>query len=303
MANMTRYKPLAAALACLVMILPLAACGTSDATDEDPNIQRGYAAGTLAKNEQLAAMLPDSVLESGKLTVGTNLTYAPAEFLANDGKTPVGYEIDMANALSDLFGLQVDIQNASFETIIPSLGSKFDIGMSVFTVSEERLKAVDFVTYARAGLSFAVRTGNPTHVDVNDLCGTRISVQTGTVGETVMYEAQDQCKAEGRDPIELLLYKDQSNVTTALVAGRVDVMYGDTPVASYAVTQTEGQVELIGEDESVEPIGIAVAKGDEDTLNAVKAAMDELFENGTYQAIMAAWGLEDMMMQAPGING
>lgn len=299
---MTRCKSLIAALACLMMLTPLASCGTTDATDTDPNIERSYVVGTVEKNDDIAAMLPDTVTKDGKLTVGSNLTYAPAEFLANDGKTPVGYEIDLAKALGDVFGLQVDIVNSSFDTIIPSVGVKYDIGMSGFTVSEERIEAVDFVTFARAGLSFAVRKGNPTNADPKHLCGMRIAVQTGTVGETVMYDAQDQCMAEGEDPIELLPYQSQSDVTTALVAGRVDLLYTDTPVAGFAVKQTEGQLELLGEDESVEPMGIAIAKGDDATAEAVKAAMEELAANGTYKAIMEAWGVEDIMMDSIRVN-
>ena len=301
-APMGRTRTLLAGLCATALLVALTACGTSDQPDVDPDIARSYDVSAIHKDEALAAMLPQSITKDGKLTIGSNLTYAPAEFLATDGRTPVGYEIDFAKALANLFGLELDVQNAPFESIIPAVGTKYDIGLSGFTVNNERIEAVDFVTYAKAGLTFAVRKGNPAHASVNDLCGERISVQVGTVGETEMYKAQDKCSAEGKKAIELLPYGGQNYVTTALVSGRVNMMYGDTPVIGYAVAQTDDQLEIIGEDEGVAPMGMAIAKGDEATVQAMKAALDKLIADGTYTKIMDAWGVQNVMIKEPEIN-
>ncbi|MBT1177515.1 ABC transporter substrate-binding protein [Bifidobacterium callimiconis] len=299
---MRRLKTaLALALAAL-MIVPLAACGTTDATDSDPDIARSYNVDGIQKDDTIAAMLPESVTDDGKFTVGVNITYAPAEFLAADGKTPVGYEIDLDKALAKVFGLDLDIQNSTFDTIIPAVGSKYDVGISGFTVNKERIEAVDFVTYAQAGLTFAARKGNPTHVNVNDLCGTRVSVQVGVVAETEMYKMQDACQAAGKKRIEILPYRNQTDVTTALIAGRVDLMYADTPVTGYAVAQTGDRLQVIGENEGVAPMGVAIKKGDTATVKAVKAALDKLRQTGDYERIMKAWGVENVMVDKFEVN-
>ncbi|WP_233133538.1 ABC transporter substrate-binding protein [Bifidobacterium vansinderenii] len=299
---MRRLKTaLAVALAAL-MIVPLAACGTTDATDSDPDIARSYNVDGIQKDDAIAAMLPESVTDDGKFTVGVNITYAPAEFLAADGKTPVGYEIDLDKALAKIFGLDLDIQNSTFDTIIPAVGSKYDVGISGFTVNKERIEAVDFVTYAQAGLTFAARKGNPTHVNVNDLCGTRVSVQVGVVAETEMYKMQDACQAAGKKRIEILPYRNQTDVTTALIAGRVDLMYADTPVTGYAVAQTGDRLQVIGENEGVAPMGVAIKKGDAATVKAVKAALDKLRQTGDYERIMKAWGVENVMVDKFEVN-
>ena len=302
MAYMRNVKTLLAALVAAVLIMPLAACGTTDRTDADPDVARSYDVSHIQKDEKIAAMLPESVTKDGRLSVGVNVTYAPAEFLASDGKTPVGYEIDLDKALARVFGLDLDIENATFDTIIPSVGSKYDIGVSGFTVNRERMDAVDFVTYAKAGLTFAVRKGNPTHADPKRLCGTRVAVQVGVVAETEMYKAQDACKAAGEERIEILPYRNQTDVTTALIAGRVDLMYADTPVSGYAVAQTDGQLDTLGENEGVQPMGVAVKKGDAQTVKAVEAALNKLMADGTYQAIMKTWGVENVMIDKPEIN-
>ena len=115
----------------------------------------------MKKDASIAALLPDSVTKDGKFTVGMDTSYAPAEFLAEDGKTPVGYDVDLVKAMANIFGLKADPVTANFDSIIPSVGSKYDIGVSSFTVTNERLDSVDFVTFYKAGSTWVTKKGNP----------------------------------------------------------------------------------------------------------------------------------------------
>ena len=88
------------------MIVSLGACGTSEKSDsaassdsESSSNTTGYDVSDVTKDDDIAAMLPESVTKDGKLTVGMDTSYAPAEFLAEDGKTPVGFEVDIAKAV------------------------------------------------------------------------------------------------------------------------------------------------------------------------------------------------------------
>ena len=88
------------------MIVSLGACGTSEKSDsaassdsESSSNTTGYDVSGVTKDDDIAAMLPESVTKDGKLTVGMDTSYAPAEFLAEDGKTPVGFEVDIAKAV------------------------------------------------------------------------------------------------------------------------------------------------------------------------------------------------------------
>ena len=88
------------------MIVSLGACGTSEKSDsaassdsESLSNTTGYDVSGVTKDDDIAAMLPESVTKDGKLTVGMDTSYAPAEFLAEDGKTPVGFEVDIAKAV------------------------------------------------------------------------------------------------------------------------------------------------------------------------------------------------------------
>ncbi|WP_259326920.1 transporter substrate-binding domain-containing protein [Bifidobacterium pseudocatenulatum] len=88
------------------MIVSLGACGTSEKSDsaassdsESSSNTTGYDVSGVTKDDDIAAMLPESVTKDGKLTVGMDTSYAPAEFLAKDGKTPVGFDVDIAKAV------------------------------------------------------------------------------------------------------------------------------------------------------------------------------------------------------------
>ncbi|WP_181896812.1 transporter substrate-binding domain-containing protein, partial [Bifidobacterium longum] len=139
----------AAAALSAAMLIAVAACGTTDGTDtasksgdsskdsSSTSIQ-GFDTSSIQKDDEIAALLPDSVAGDGTLTVGADTSYAPAEFLAEDGKTPVGFDVDLSKALAAVFGLKENTVSSTFDSIIPSVGSKYDIGISSFTVTKER---------------------------------------------------------------------------------------------------------------------------------------------------------------------
>ena len=247
-------------------------------------------------------MLPDYVTKDGKLTIGMDTSYAPAEFLAADGKTPVGFDVDIAKALAGVFGLEADPETANFDSIIPAVGAKYDIGISSFTVTKERLEAVDFVSHFNAGSAWAVKKGNPNKVDTSDLCGKKVAVQTATMQETAANKMAKQCKADGKAEMDVISSKLQTDVTTNVVTGKADVFYADSPVAGYAISQTADQLQALGEDVGVTKEAVAIKKGDSDTAKAVQAAMQKLMDDGTYMKILKHWGVESGALDKAEIN-
>ena len=284
---MEAKKSLKAVAACALSVAMLfagAACGTSDGSDDAASSDSGsksseltgYDVSSVQKDDDIAKLLPDYVTKDGKLTIGMDTSYAPAEFLAEDGKTPVGFDVDIAKALAQVFGLEADPETANFDSIIPSVGSKYDIGISSFTVTKERLEAVDFVSHFDAGSAWAVKKGNPNKIDTSDLCGKKVAVQTATMLQT--------------------------DVTTNVVTGKADVFYADSPVAGYAIAQTDGQLEMLGKVEGVAPEGIVIKKGDSQMDEAVQKAVQKLIDDGTYLKILKYWGVEDGAIETSEIN-
>ena len=265
-----KLKTIAAAALSVAMLFSAAACGTSDKAGDSGSDKGGssksvtitsYDVSSVKKDDAIAALLPESVTKDGKLTIGTNPSYAPAEFLDADGKTQIGYDMDLARAMGNIFGLDTEIVSSNFDTIIPAIGSKYDLGIAAFTITKERMESVDFVSYFTAGMGYAVAAGNPKNVDENDLCGLNVAVETGTVEEEAINKTAKQCKADGKKDITIQSSKQQTDATTAVVTGKADVFFADSPVVGYAIAQTDGQLEQLGKDFDEVPNAIAIKKG------------------------------------------
>ena len=308
---MEAKKSLKAVAACALSVAMLfagAACGTSDGSDDAASSDSGsksseltgYDVSSVQKDDDIAKLLPDYVTKDGKLTIGMDTSYAPAEFLAEDGKTPVGFDVDIAKALAQVFGLEADPETANFDSIIPSVGSKYDIGISSFTVTKERLEAVDFVSHFDAGSAWAVKKGNPKKLDTSNMCGAKIAVQTGTVQEEEANTIAKGCEADNK--AEVMSYKRQAEAATAVATGKADAFYADSPVAGYAIAQTEDTLEALGEDVGVTKEAVAIKKGDSDTAKAVQAALQKLMDDGTYMKILKHWGVENGAIDKAEIN-
>ena len=300
-------KTAAAFMLSVAMLATGAACGTSDDSDASASKSSsksseltGYDVSGVKKDDAIAKMLPDYVTKDGKLTIGMDTSYAPAEFLAADGKTPVGYDVDMSKAIAQTLGLKPKIVSSMFDTIVPSIGSKYDLGITAMTITEERLQSVDFVSYYRAGSTWAVQKGNPKKLDTSDMCGAKIAVQTGTVQEDEANKIAKGCKADKK--AEVMSYKRQAEAATAVATGKADVFYADSPVAGYAISQTNGQLEALGDVEGVAKQGIAIKKGDEQLDEAVQKAVQKLMDDGTYMKILKHWGVESGALDKAEIN-
>lgn len=248
---------------------------------------------SVAKDDTVAAMLPEDVASAGKIVVGVNPEYAPAEFLGTDGQTPVGYDIDLAKAVGAVLGVDVEFQAADFASIIPALGTKYDLGVSSFTINAERLAETNMVAYFNAGEAFAVQKGNPEGIDPADICGLTVAVQTGTVEDEGADEISAQCEADGKEPLDVLRYDSQADATTNLVGGKADLVYADSPIVAYAIEQTGGQIEQLGDVFDSAPQGMATAKDDTQLAQAVQAALQKLMDDGDFGRILEAWGNAD----------
>ena len=154
-------------------------------------------------DEALAAKVPDAIKADGKLLIGTDATYAPNEFLDTDGKTVIGFDVDLFNAVATKLGLETEWQSSKFADIIPGLQSgKYEAGVSSFTINDERKQQVNMVSYFSAGTQWGAKKGNPVGVQPDDACGKKVAVQTATVQETEdLAQRNKDCESAGNPKI------------------------------------------------------------------------------------------------------
>jgi polar amino acid transport system substrate-binding protein len=254
-------------------------------------------------DQALAAQVPDSVKSDGTISVGTDSTYAPSEFLAEDGSTIIGFDVDLFTLVAQKLGLKAQFTTAPFDSIIAGVGSgKYEVGVSSFTINPDRLASVNMVSYFNAGTQWSTKKGNPADVDPDNACGKKIAVQTGTVQVDDITARSKTCTDAGKPEITIDQYDAQSDATAAVVSGKDDAGLADSPVMAYAVKQTNGQLELLGDVYDAAPYGYVIPQDQAGFAQAVAAAVKSLVDDGTYQDVLERWGVEAGAITDPTVN-
>ena len=268
--------------------LALTGCGSNslDSGTKKATVDTGV-------DKAAAALVPKAIKDKGTLVIGTDASYAPSEFLAGDGKTVQGFDVDLFDAVAKKLGLKTDWQPAKFDSIITGVeGKKYDMGVSSFTVNADRMKQVNMVSYFNAGTQWAAAPGNPKNVDPQKPCGLTVAVQKGTVQqEEDLPPKEKACKQQGK-PIKVLVYEGQDQATAAVGTGKADAMLADSPVVAYAVKQSGGKIEAVGDIYDAAPYGYVIPKDETDLANAIVAALKSLDADGDYKKVLETWGVE-----------
>ncbi len=253
------------AILALVMVLSLSACGGKETAEPASD------AGTSAEGE----------LDTGKTyQVACSADFPPYEYY--EGDQIVGAEVDIMSAIAEKLGIQVAYNDMSFDSIIPAIQSKkYDIGMSGFTVTDERKMIVNFTdSYTTACQAILVPVDSPitTADDLFDNVGSyKIGVQLATTGD--IYALDDF----GADNVEE--YEKYGDAVLALTSGKIDCMIVDDAVAKAFAKSTEG-LQVLDTAYVIEDYAMALNKDDEVLLAKMNEAIAELMADGTIQGII-----------------
>jgi polar amino acid transport system substrate-binding protein len=260
--------------------------GSSSATPTTSSSSSGPDAALVAK-------LPAKIKSAGTIVIGVDATYQPNEYLDADGKTVIGMDVDLFDAVAAKFGVKTEWVPSAFDSIILGTQSgKYDIGVSSFTINNDRLKQATMVSYFKAGTQWVVQKGNPKAIDPENACGKNVAVQKGTVQADVDLPARNKkCTDAGKPAINVLVDADQGKVTTMVVSGKADAMLVDLPPAIAAVDQT-GSLELLGQQYDSAPYGYVLPKAETDFGAAIVEALRQLDADGTYKQILTKWKTE-----------
>lgn len=281
------------------LALGLSACGSDSLSTSSSSSSAGQSSTTSSASATvdaaLAAKVPAAIKSAGVIKIGTDATYKPNEYLDADGKTVIGMDVDLFNAVAAKFGLKTEWVPSSFDAIILGVNSgKYDMGISSFTVNKDREKEATMVSYFAAGTQWVTQKGNPSKVDPENACGLNIAVQKGTVQVDDINARSKKCTDGGGKAINVLIDSDQGKVTTMVVSGKADAMLVDLPPALAAVDDTQGQLETLGSQYDSAPYGYVLPKtGSDDFAAAIVEALKALKADGTYDQVLAKWKTQD----------
>ena len=218
------------------------------------------------------------------LKMGTNAAFPPYEYYDDETGEIVGIDAEVAAAICEKLGCDLEIVDMAFDAIIGAVDTgKVDFGMAGMTVTEERLQSVDFTSSYATGIQVVIVTEDSEITSVDDLFADGanhvVGVQMGTTGDIY---CSDDIEEAGLGTIQR--YNNGADATLALVSGKVDCVVIDNEPAKNFVAANEG-LKILDTEYAVEDYAIALKKDSELTAQ-IDAALAELTEDGTLQAIV-----------------
>ncbi len=252
----------------------LAGCGNSNAASTDSSSD--------AKSDEKKGM---TLIEDGKLTVVAELGFAPFEYMDEKTGEPVGFDVDVINAVAEKMGLTASyLPNQKFDTLVPIIkqGGKADVSIAAITITDERLESVDFSEpYLDSNQAIVVAKGSSeTEETLND-ASKQVVCQGGTTGDEWIGENLPDAV---RVPVD-----DVTAALTGVQTGLYQAMVVDLPVASYMLAQSFSDLQIVKEIPTGEQYGIAVSKDNPELTQAVNKALEDMKSDGTMKEIETKW--------------
>ena len=251
---MKKFLSLVLAAACM---MSMAACNTQ-------------------KEENNEAVIPE---EKVVLKMATNAAFPPYEY--KEGENFVGIDVEIATAIAEKLGAELEILDMEFDSIITSVQKgEADFGMAGMTVTDERLEEVDFTLSYATGVQSVIVPEDSAIASIDDLTGKKIGVQLGTTGDIY---ASDDYGAEN-----VTQYGKGADAVIALKGGDVDAVIIDNEPAKAFVAENEG-LKILDTEYAIEDYAIAISKDNKELLDKVNAALEGLTEDGTIDTIISKY--------------
>lgn len=303
----------AAALLVLPLVAALAACSSSNAEEPGGNQLEAdaKAAGltvnltpdqdriTTTESAEAVALLPEAYADVDTLTIAVSAYVAPLSFLADDEKTPIGNETDIAHLIGDALGKDVQLEVKAWADWPLALQSgDVDATIANVTVTEERKELFDFSSYRVDQLGWLVQADSEiTEIDeAADVAGLTVAVGSGTNQEKILLAWDEANQAEGLEPVNIEYFENDGDTTLALQSGRIDATFGPNATSAYKAAVAPQDFKVVGIVNGGWPdtaqIAAATLKGN-DLAPAITAAINHAIEDGSYDKVLERWGLTD----------
>ncbi|MFP4636978.1 MAG: basic amino acid ABC transporter substrate-binding protein [Spirochaetaceae bacterium] len=219
------------------------------------------------------------------ITVATDATWPPMEFIDSETDELVGFDIDLINRIAEEAGFEVEIQNTAWDGIFAGLGAgEYDAVISSVTITEERQETMDFSEpYVNAGQVLVIQQSQEDVAALEDLRGEAVGAQIGTTG------AIEIDKVDG---VELRTYDEIGLAVEDLANGRIAGVVADTPIAANYALQDEDYAEVLeiaGDPFTDEHYGIAVRKGNDEVLEMINEGLAAAQESDYIEELEKKW--------------
>ncbi|MCR4615333.1 MAG: transporter substrate-binding domain-containing protein [Clostridiales bacterium] len=277
-------KIIALILTVILAMTVFSACGKTDETT--PNTDETKSDITTVNTDTDKADY--GLLTDGVLAIGSEIGYPPFEQFADDGVTPIGFDIDLANEIGKRLGLEIKFINTKFDTISEGLGVNYDVIISGYTINEERAAQMilsdPYIDNYQAIVVAADST--LTANALTDIDGHSIAFQKGTTTDEIVSDLVDtgsvKCTSAANEKI-LTCFQQ-------LTQGEVEMVVCDSTVANVQLNKNPGAYKIIFQDtENPEQFGIGITKGNTALADAINGVLADLKTEGFFDELNATW--------------
>lgn len=230
-----------------------------------------------------------TLVKEGTLSVAMSPDFPPFENLDTDGKTYVGFDVDLTRAVAEKLGLEVEYVNIQFDGIVPAIqaGGQADVGCSGITIDPDRAKQVDFSDpyYVDNQCIVTMKSNadvtDANYVDALNKAGVVIAVQSGTTGETYAQETFPNATVQP--------YGNATDAFAAMQAGQAVAVATNLAVGEKMVKEAYTDAQVTHKEATGEEYGMAVSKDNPKLLAAINDALSQLTDDGTVDSLTAQW--------------
>lgn len=283
-------------LVCMaVLAFGLVGCGSkgasTDTKTETPEVTPASVATDSSVADDASGEAIDisgvKLISDGVLSVGADVAYPPFEDFAEDGTTPIGFDVDIITAVADKLGLKVNIINTAWDGIFAGIGVNYDVACSAITITPERQETMLFSTpYINNYQSVVLRADDDTEIaSFNDLEGKTIAVQKETTSDILMSDY----KSTGTINVQIVANEKITSCFTQLLNGEVDAVVVDSTVADGFLNSSDDYKIVYKDTAEAEQFGIAISVDNPELQKAINEALAELEAEGYIQETYDYW--------------
>jgi polar amino acid transport system substrate-binding protein len=233
----------------------------------------------VASNAQSNAQATIPTIKPGVLLVGMEMGYPPMEYLDVDGKTPLGFDVEMGRIVAERLGLKVEYVDTAWDGIFAGVETgKYDCIMSAVTITPERLANYNFAKpyIGNAQSLVLMKNTTVTAKSPEELGGLEVAYQAETTTDIYMTKlAGDGVRFIPREYDKILNCFDELRI------GRVNAVVCDSLVAFDYIADENSPFEIVWQGEASETFGICLKKGNDALTEAIDKTLDSMFADGT----------------------
>ena len=216
--------------------------------------------------------------------MGFDAAYPPYSYMDDNGEY-TGYDIEMCKAVCEILGWEIELVPINWDTKLITLDAgEIDCIWSGLTIDVLDAEAYS-ISMAYSNNSQTILTTKASGIaTLADLAGRTVGVQLGTSADILLQNEQAELAATfaGGEPVR---YEDYNVCFTELMAGAIDAIAIDYPVAMNKINEYGDEYFVLDESIASEQYGICFRKADAEMCAAVEGAFMQLVEDGTYVSL------------------